>query len=96
VIRKDEIPSGFKAHNTHLVMVKKFIADGKHDKYKSRLVAHGNEQDSMIYADRSSPTMWIHLIMTCLMLAACNNDCVGGKLDEKGAFIQIKMTGLPV
>jgi hypothetical protein len=37
----------------HLYTVEKFTVVGSHDKYKSRLVAHRNEQDSMIYADRS-------------------------------------------
>jgi hypothetical protein len=44
-VKREEIPEGYKAHNTHLFMVEKFTEDGKHDKYKSRLVAHGNEQD---------------------------------------------------
>jgi hypothetical protein len=34
--------------------------------------------------------------MTCLTLAACNSDCVVGKLDVKGAFIQTEMSGIPV
>jgi hypothetical protein len=58
-IRKEEIPAGFKAHNTHLFTVEKFRADGSHDKYKNRLMAHGNEQDSAIYANWSSLTVTI-------------------------------------
>ncbi len=34
--------------------------------------------------------------MTCLVIGACNADCVIGKLDVKGAFIQTEMTGMPV
>jgi len=54
-VMKEDIPEGFRAHNTHLFTVEKFLADGWHDKYKSRLVAHGNEQDAMLHADCSSP-----------------------------------------
>ena len=86
-IRKEEIPAGFKAHNTHLFTVEKIRADGSHDKYKNRLMAHGNEQDSAIYANWSSLTVTIQSLMTCLTLAACNSDCVVGKLDVKDAFI---------
>ncbi len=50
-VKREEIPRGFKVHNTHLFTVEKFTTDGSHEKYKSRLVAHGNEQDSMVYAD---------------------------------------------
>jgi hypothetical protein len=75
VIKRENIPKGFKAHNTHLFTVQKFLANGEHDKYKSRLVAHGNEQDATIYSDRSSPTASIHSITTCLAIAAYNPDC---------------------
>ena len=95
-VRREEIPSRFKAHNTHLSTMEKFTADRRYNKYKSLLVAHGNEQDSTIYADQSSPTVMIQSLTTCLTLAACNDDCVVGKLDVKGAFIQTKMSGIPV
>ena len=32
-VKREEIPAGYKAHNTHLFMVEKFTEDGKHDKY---------------------------------------------------------------
>jgi len=95
-VKEYDIPPGYKAHNTHLFTIKKFTADGKHDKYKSRLVAHGNEQDATIYVDHSSPTVAIQSLMTCLTLAACNKNCVVGKLDVKGACIQTEMSGIPV
>ncbi len=43
-VKKEDIPKGYKAHNTNLFTVEKFLADGRHDKYKSQLVAHGNER----------------------------------------------------
>jgi hypothetical protein len=91
VVMKEDIPEGFKAHNTHLFTVENILADGWHDKYKSRLVAHGNEQDATLYTDRSLPTASIHAIFTCLTVTACNPDYVVGKLDVKGAFIQTEM-----
>lgn len=50
LVKKEDIPEGCQAHNTHLFTVEKFTADGKHDKYKSRLVTHRNEQDATVYA----------------------------------------------
>jgi hypothetical protein len=95
-IKMENIHRGFKAHNTHLFTVQKFLANGKHDKYKSRLVAHSNEQDTTLYSDRSSPKASVHSIMTCLAIAACNTDCIVDKLVVKGAFIQTEMSGTPV
>jgi hypothetical protein len=77
-------------------MVEKFMVDGRHDKCKSWLVAHGNEQDAAIYADWSSLMVAIQSLMTCLAVAACNNECVVGKLAVKGAFIQTELSGIPV
>jgi len=50
-------------------------------KFKSRLISHSNEQDVLMYPDRSSPTIEVHLIMTELAVAACHEDYVVGKLD---------------
>jgi hypothetical protein len=79
-----------------LFTVEKFLGDGRHNKYKSQLVAHGNEQDMTIYADWSSPTVAIQSLMMCLAITACNKDCIVGKLDIKGSFIQTEMSGIPV
>jgi hypothetical protein len=95
-VEKVSLPEGVKALGSHLFTVEKFMADGQHDKFKSRLVSHGNEQDSTLYPDRSSPTVAIHTIMTVLMVAACNSNYHMGKLDVKGAFIQTEMQGTPV
>jgi hypothetical protein len=76
--------------------IEKFKADGTHEKFKSQLDAHGNEQDTMLYPDRASPTAQLHSIMTCLAVAVCKEQCTVGKLDVKGAFIQTEMSGTPV
>jgi hypothetical protein len=93
---KENIPAGIPAFNSHLFTIEKFKADGLHDKYKSRLIAHGNEQDVTLYPDRASPTAQLHSFMTCLAIAACNEKCSVGKLDVKDAFIQTEMSGTPV
>lgn len=57
---------------------------------------HGNDQDILMYPNRSSPTVAAHSIMTEPAVAACNKGYIVGKLDVKGAFIQVEMTGTPV
>jgi hypothetical protein len=93
-VKKEEIPTGIPAFNPRLFTVQKFKADGTRDKFKSRLVAHGNEQDSMLYLDCSSPTAQLHSIMTCLPVVASNPQYSIAKLDVKGAFIQTEMSGM--
>jgi hypothetical protein len=95
-VEKTDIPLGIKPLGCHLFTVQKFDASGEHDKYKSRLVSHGNEQDTSMYPDRSSPTVSVHAIMTCLALAACNPTYTLAKIDVKGTFIQTEMKGTPV
>jgi hypothetical protein len=95
-VDRGEIPEGIKPLGCHLFTVEKFDASGQHEKYKSWLVSHGNEQDASLYPDRSSPTVSVHAILTCLALAACNTEYTLGKIDVKGAFIQTEMSGTPV
>jgi hypothetical protein len=47
-VEKRNIPPGLKTLGCHLFTVQKFDASGGHDKYKSRLVSHGNEQDTSL------------------------------------------------
>ena len=93
---RKEIPEGIKPLSCHLFTVEKFDASGQHEKYKSRLVSHGNKQDTSLYPNRSSPTVSVHAILTCLTLAACNTAYTLAKIDVKGAFIQTEMSGTPV
>ncbi len=95
-VEKSEIPANVKPLGSHLFTVEKFLATGQHDKYKSQIVSHGNEQDTLLYLDRSSPTAVVHTIMTALTIAACNKDYALGKVDIKGTFIQTEMSGMPV
>jgi hypothetical protein len=95
-VDRKEIPEGIKPLDCHLFTMEKFDASGQHEKYKSRLVLHGNEQDTSLYPDWSSPTVSVPAILTCLALAACNGEYTLGKIDVKGAFIQTQMSGTPV
>jgi hypothetical protein len=51
--------AGNKPYNCHLFSVEKFLKDGQHDKFKSRIVMNGDEQVEL-FPDRSSPTVAIH------------------------------------
>lgn len=88
--------NGTKVYNSHMFTVEKFLASGEHDKFKSRLVFDGSEQDSDLFPDRSSPTAALHLLMACLAVASANGMTKIGKIDVKGAFIQTEMEGPPI
>jgi hypothetical protein len=70
-VRKEMIPLEIPGNNTHLFTIEKFKADGSRDKFKSRLVTQGNEQDTILYPDLSSPTAHLQSIMMCLTVAVC-------------------------
>jgi predicted small secreted protein len=53
-------------------------------------------RDTSLYPDRLSPTVSVHMILTCLALAACNTAYTLGKIDVTGAFRQTEMSGTPV
>jgi hypothetical protein len=92
----EEELDGEKAYNSHLFGVEKFLANGKHDKFKSRLVFDGRDQDPELFLDRSSPTAALHSLMACLAVATANGMTKIGKIDVKGAFIQTEMEGPPL
>jgi hypothetical protein len=81
---------------SHIFTAEKFTVSVEHDKLLSQLVLHGNEQDTLLYPVRSSPTIAFHTIMMALAIVARNVDCILGKLDIKGAFIQTEMSDMPV
>jgi hypothetical protein len=96
LVEKKKIPKGIIPLGCHLFTIEKIDASGQHKKYKSRLVSHGNEQDTNLYPNWSSPTVSVHAILTCLALAACNTAYTLAKVDVKGEFIQTEMSGTPV
>jgi hypothetical protein len=73
---------GVKPYHCHLFSVKKFLADGQHDRFESRMAVNG---------DRSSPTVVVHSIITCFTVASCNGYYRMRKTDVNGVFIQTEM-----
>ncbi len=67
--------------------VEKFAMEGEFDKVKAQMVANGNKQDPSLYTNKSSPTVMVHSILSCLTVAAYNNSYEMAKVDVKGAFI---------
>ena len=85
-----------EAYRCHMFSVEKTLATGEHDKFKSRLVFDGSEQEAELFPDKSSHTAALHSLMTCLSLTAKKGYKKIGKIDVKGAFIQTEMEGPPV
>ena len=96
LLKVKEDLKGAKVYNSHMFTVEKFLASGEHDKFKSRLVFDGSEQDPELFPDRSSLTSALHSLMACLALASANGMTKIGKIDVKGAFIQTEMKGPPI
>jgi hypothetical protein len=67
-VKKEEVEGD--PLNCHIFTVEKFLANGEHDKVKSRFVTNGNEQDQELYPDKASPTVTIHSILACLAVAS--------------------------
>ena len=88
--------AGRQVYNSHMFSVENFLADGTHDKFKSRLVFEGRDQDPELFPDRSSPTTALHSLMVCVAVASASGMTKVGKIDVKGAFIQTEMTGPPL
>jgi hypothetical protein len=65
-VQKDDTKDA-DVHNSHLFTVKKLMADGLHNKFKSRMVMNVNEQDPDMYQGCSSPTVAIHLLLATYM-----------------------------
>jgi hypothetical protein len=93
-VHAESIIAGACVLTCHMFLVEKFLANGKFDKMKARLVSHGNQQDREQFPDRSSPTVAVHSVMMVLALFAGNLDnhmvC---NVDVKGAFVQTPMEG---
>ena len=94
IVSDDEVDG--KAHGCHMFTVNKHLANRDFDKCKSRIVLHGNEQDPHLYPDKSSLTVALHSILTCLAFASFQGITEVAKIDVKVAFIQTPMEGTPV
>lgn len=63
---------------------------------KPRVVADGRDQDANMYPSKSSPTVAIHSVFTVLGMAGSKLWWIVMKIDIKGAFLQMLMSGDPV
>lgn len=68
----------------------KYAADGKFDKFKSRIVASGHLQERNIYDNGSSPTVSTTIVFIVAAIAAKENRAVA-TVDYPGAFLNSDM-----
>jgi len=73
----------------------KFDDQGELAKLKARLVAGGDQQDQMLYPNKSSPTVATENLFSCLGIAASEKRFIAS-IDVEGAFLEAPMTGEPV
>jgi hypothetical protein len=79
------------------IVVEKYLASGKFDKMKARLVIDGSGRGPELYPDKSSPTVAIQLVLTMLARnPACLSWATIIKIDIKGAHVQTPMEGPPM
>jgi hypothetical protein len=95
VVQRAEITKSMKVLQSHMFLVRKYLADGAFDKVKARLVADGRDQDPAMYPNSSSPTVAIHSVFATLGIASTKPWRMVVKKDIKGAFVQTPMTGEP-
>jgi hypothetical protein len=95
-IMKKDVPEDAQVLRSFIFLVEKFLANGVFDKMKARIVADSAQQDRSLYPQRSSPTVSVHAIMTCLAMAVISGRCIMAKIDVKGAYLQTEMTGSPI
>jgi hypothetical protein len=79
---------------SQMFSMKKFTTEGEFHKVKAWRVANGNEQDSSLYPNKSSPTEVALSILSCLTMVTYNNSYRMAKIDVK--CIQTEMEGPPV
>ena len=73
----------------------KFDGMGNFEKYKSRLVVDGSQQDRKLFPDVSSPTVMNQSVMMCLVIAAHENRKVAA-MDIGGAYLNADRQGADV
>jgi hypothetical protein len=94
-VKRTNIPSNAMILNSHMFLVNKYDANGMFEKVKARLVADGRDQDATLYPNKSSPTVAIHSVFTVLGMAGEKRWRVVVKINIKGAFVQMLMSGPP-
>jgi hypothetical protein len=95
-VKKESIKKDTKVLNSHMFLVEKHLANGEYDKTKGRIIVDGRDQDPELFPNKSSPTVSIQSVFTVLGLVATINWLIVVKIDIKGAFLQMPMTGEPI
>jgi len=95
-VMKSDVPHDAEILCCFVFLVEKFLANGEFDKIKARLVVNGAQQKKKLYPNKSSPTVSIHAIFTCLAIVMYTGNYEVAKIDVKGANIQIEITRSPI
>ena len=97
-VNVQRLPSEEKARiiRSSMFLKEKFLASGKFEKLKARLVAGGDQQDKTLYDDLPAPTVGTSSVFTLLSIAASEGRKVTA-IDISGAYLNADMdTGLTV
>jgi len=95
VLKKD-IPPDTKLLRSDMFVAEKYLACGKFDKMKARLVADGQDQNPEMFPNKSSPTVAIQSVLVVLgIITACSRKVII-KIGIKGAYVKTPMIGEPV
>jgi hypothetical protein len=88
-----DVPKDAEDLRCFIFLVEKFLANGEFNKIKARLVANRAQQKKELYPNKLSPTASVHAIFTCLTLVAYMCSYKVAKVDVKGAYIQMEISG---
>jgi G3E family GTPase len=91
-----DVPKDAEDLRCFIFLVEKFLANGEFNKIKARLVANRAQQKKELYPNKLSPTASVHAIFTCLTLVAYMCSYKVAKVDVKGAYIQMEISGSPI
>jgi len=87
----DRVPDGRKPITSRLVLQRKLNADGGHDRYKARLVAHGfKQQPGVDFVRTYAPLVSMSTVRLVLSFAAVR-DYEVHKLDVVAAFLESRI-----
>jgi hypothetical protein len=92
-VLKEDIPPSTKVLRSHMFVVEKYLACGKFDKVKARLVTDGRDQNPEMFPNKSSPTVSIQSVLAVLGIILECNWKVMVKIDINGAYVQTPMRG---
>jgi hypothetical protein len=95
IVKSASIKVGTKILKSHMFVVAKYLASGEFGKMKAQLVVDWRDQHVNLYLKKSSPMVAIHSVLIVLGIVAAKPWRFMVKINVKGAFIQMTMTGEP-